>query len=162
MKTPHSQVLELGASSNLPARTTSGVVVSRPRWRNTPSEDRRAARPATLMFIKATMMRIKLTQSSAQLCWLSTLAQLPVLLFHRYIHVVRPAVAAAVPFPRALLVYAAILMAALQDVRRQRFEWLTAGLNFSVRIPNSNFAERAAAAAGASTACCCCWRAADA
>eukprot|EP00983_Pelagomonas_calceolata_P025243 792644-Pelagomonas_calceolata.AAC.2 len=46
----------------------------------------------------------------------STLAQLPVLLLHRYIHVVGPAVAAAVPFPRALLAYAAILMAALQDV----------------------------------------------
>eukprot|EP00983_Pelagomonas_calceolata_P007697 250153-Pelagomonas_calceolata.AAC.1 len=40
------------------------------------------------------------------------------------------------------------------------FEWLTAGLDFSVRIPNSNLAARAAA--GAPTACCCCWRAADA
>eukprot|EP00983_Pelagomonas_calceolata_P039461 1137192-Pelagomonas_calceolata.AAC.2 len=29
---------------------------------------------------------------------------------------------------------------------------------FSVRIPNSNLAERAAAAAAAPTACCCCWR----
>eukprot|EP00983_Pelagomonas_calceolata_P046298 1140096-Pelagomonas_calceolata.AAC.1 len=41
------------------------------------------------------------------------------------------------------------------------FEWLTAGLNFSVQTPNSNLAEKAAATAGAPTACCC-WRAADA
>eukprot|EP00983_Pelagomonas_calceolata_P098533 1158362-Pelagomonas_calceolata.AAC.7 len=47
---------------------------------------------------------------------------------------------------------------------RRGFNWLTAGINFSIRIPNLNLAARAAtaAAAGAATACCCCWRAADA
>eukprot|EP00983_Pelagomonas_calceolata_P082956 1156048-Pelagomonas_calceolata.AAC.8 len=49
------------------------------------------------------------------------------------------------------------------------FDWLTAGINFSIRIPNSNLSARAAAVAAAAAAasrclgallldCCCYWR----